>query len=241
MPEPRQVTVELDREEAEALLDQPYVLGPQPDALHTAEEKLRTALQEGEGEDERADSDRAVVSFSGGPLDVTGGVVDLSRAPIHLALPWEHGSYVFAGTEGDGDGGWFNYEWKPRADDEDFPEEPQALVVLTDPARELRRVWNRRVRFLLERAEEGIDADADDLRGLLDGVDHPAAKKQSPAHPHDQETPQPKGCVKGDDAITNLIGRAWEVSVAMEGHNIEPELRQRLDEAMRRVQGVDRG
>lgn len=132
--------------------------------------------------------DRAVVCFSGGPLDATGGVADLSLAPIHLVLPWEHGSYVFAGTEGDGDGGWLNYEWRSRASDEDFPEGSQALVVLTDPVRELRRRWDKRVRFLLERAEGGTDADAEDLLRLLDGVDHPAE-----GAPDTQQSPTEEG------------------------------------------------
>ena len=34
-------------------------------------------------------------------------------------------------------------------------------------------------------------------------------------------------------AMKQLIGRAWEASVAMEGHNIEPKLRAELDEAIR--------
>jgi hypothetical protein len=112
-----------------------------------------------------------VVCFSGGPLDETGGVADFSRGPIHLDLPWERGSYICTGMEGDGDGGWLNYEWRPLAEGEAFPEEPeQALVVLTDPTRELRRVWRGAVTALIERAQEGIDADAEDLERLRDGV-----------------------------------------------------------------------
>jgi hypothetical protein len=38
------------------------------------------------------------------------------------------------------------------------------------------------------------------------------------------------------EAVTNLIGRAWEASVALEGYGIESEIRARLDEAVQRVQ-----
>jgi hypothetical protein len=122
-------------------------------------------------EEGREPEETVAVCFSGGPLDETGGFADLSCGPIHLDLPWERGSYIFTGTEGDGDGGWLNYEWRPLAEGEAFPDGPEALVRLGDPARELRRVQDRRVRALLELAEEGIDADAEALRRLLDGVD----------------------------------------------------------------------
>lgn len=38
---------------------------------------------------------------------------------------------------------------------------------------------------------------------------------------------------EADEKVKNLVGRAWEVSVALEGHNIAPELRERLDDALK--------
>jgi hypothetical protein len=35
------------------------------------------------------------------------------------------------------------------------------------------------------------------------------------------------------DPVKDLIGRAWEASVALEGHGIEPDLQKRLDAALR--------
>jgi hypothetical protein len=85
----------------------------------------------------------ALVSFMGGPLGDTGGFVECNYEPIHLTLPGECGSYVFSEIENDGEGASLVYEWKPLAEGETFPDGPEARVILADPVRELRRIWER--------------------------------------------------------------------------------------------------